>query len=163
MRTLARSSSLRFAPSITRFSLASQASSRCSKPFFQTFTPKEPTIPLKPCQSAPLPRVWASALLSSAIQRITPHAIFLNPFARLRMAEPRFLVLRLGSLGDIVHTFPAVSALRETFPSAEIVWLTHPRWKFLVESSGLASDDRTIVPREMSSLRRAVDSVRQSR
>jgi len=29
------------------------------------------------------------------------------------MPEPRFLVVRLGSLGDIVHTFPAVAALRE--------------------------------------------------
>ena len=78
------------------------------------------------------------------------------------MPEPRFLVLRLGSLGDIVHTFPAVAALRETFPAAEIVWLTHPRWKFLVESSALASEVRTIETRELSSLRKAIDSVRQS-
>jgi heptosyltransferase-1 len=79
------------------------------------------------------------------------------------MPEPRFLVLRLGSLGDIVHTFPAVAALRETFPDAEIVWLTHPRWKFLVESSGLASEVRTIEPRAVSSLREAISRVRQSR
>jgi ADP-heptose:LPS heptosyltransferase len=56
------------------------------------------------------------------------------------MPEPRFLVVRLGSLGDIVHTFPAVAALRESYSSAEIVWLTHPRWRLLVESSGLATD-----------------------
>jgi len=55
------------------------------------------------------------------------------------MAEQRFLVVRLSSLGDIVHTFPAVAALRESFPNAEIVWLTHPRWKLLVESSALAT------------------------
>jgi heptosyltransferase-1 len=79
------------------------------------------------------------------------------------MAEPRFLVLRLGSLGDIVHTFPAVAALRETFPGGEIVWLTHPRWKLLVESSALASEVRTIETRELSSLRKAIDSVRQSK
>jgi len=34
------------------------------------------------------------------------------------MAEPRFLVVRLGSLGDIVHAFPAVSGLRKSFPNA---------------------------------------------
>jgi heptosyltransferase-1 len=56
------------------------------------------------------------------------------------MAEQRFLVVRLGSLGDIVHTFPAVAGLRESFPSAEIVWLTHPRWVELVASSRLASE-----------------------
>jgi heptosyltransferase-1 len=76
------------------------------------------------------------------------------------MSEPRFLVLRLGSLGDIVHTFPAVAALRETFPAAEIVWMTHPRWKFLVESSSLASEVRTIETRAFASLRKAVEGVR---
>jgi heptosyltransferase I len=79
------------------------------------------------------------------------------------MSEPRYLVLRLGSLGDIVHTFPAVAALRESFPAAEIVWLTHPRWKFLVESCGLASEVRTIETRSLASLRAAIDGVRQSR
>ena len=48
------------------------------------------------------------------------------------MADQRFIVVRLGSLGDIVHTFPAVAGLRESFPAAEIVWLTHPRWLELV-------------------------------
>ena len=28
------------------------------------------------------------------------------------MPEPRFLVVRLGSLGDVIHAFPAVAALR---------------------------------------------------
>jgi heptosyltransferase-1 len=78
------------------------------------------------------------------------------------MPEPRFLVLRLGSLGDIVHTFPAVAALRETFPTAEIVWLTHPRWKFLVESSRLASAVRNIEPRSLPSLREAIHGVRRT-
>ena len=43
------------------------------------------------------------------------------------MTEPGFLVVRLGSLGDIVHAFPAVSGLRTSFPNAEIIWLTHPK------------------------------------
>jgi heptosyltransferase I len=78
------------------------------------------------------------------------------------MAEPRFLVLRLGSLGDIVHTFPAVAALRDSFPAAEIVWLTHPRWHFLVESCGLASEVRNIETRSLSSLRAAIHGVRHA-
>jgi heptosyltransferase-1 len=79
------------------------------------------------------------------------------------MSEPHFLVLRLGSLGDIVHTFPAVAALREAFPAAEIVWLTHPRWHLLVKSSGLASEIRNIEPRSLPSLRRAIAQIRASR
>lgn len=78
------------------------------------------------------------------------------------MPELRFLVVRLGSLGDIVHTFPAVAGLRETFPNLEIVWLTHPRWKSLVESSSLASQVWTVESRSWSSLREAIHRVRET-
>ena len=78
------------------------------------------------------------------------------------MSEPRFLVVRLGSLGDIIHTFPAVAALRESFPAARIVWLTHPRWAFLVDSSRLASEVWTVETRAMPSLREAIQRLRQS-
>jgi lipopolysaccharide heptosyltransferase I len=35
----------------------------------------------------------------------------------------RILIVRLGSLGDLVHTLPAVAALRRAWPAAEIDWL----------------------------------------
>ncbi|HEX5069376.1 MAG TPA: lipopolysaccharide heptosyltransferase I [Vicinamibacterales bacterium] len=35
----------------------------------------------------------------------------------------RILIVRLGSLGDLVHTLPAVAAIRRTYPHAEIDWL----------------------------------------
>jgi heptosyltransferase-1 len=78
------------------------------------------------------------------------------------MGEPHFLAVRLGSLGDIVHTFPAVAALRESFPAARIVWITHPRWKLLVESSGLAAEVYTVETRSLSSLREAIGQVGKS-
>jgi len=77
------------------------------------------------------------------------------------MAEPRFLVVRLGSLGDIVHTFPAVAGLHESFPEAEIVWLTHPRWRALVESSELATDIWETETRSYHSLRETVGRIRK--
>src|SRR6266851_1073930 len=77
------------------------------------------------------------------------------------MPEPRFLVVRLGSLGDIVHTFPAVAALRKSFPQAEIVWLTHPRWKALVESSELATDILVTETRSYKSLRESIGRIRK--
>lgn len=46
---------------------------------------------------------------------------------------PRFLVVRLGSLGDIVHALPAVAALRDTFAQARIDWLVEQRWAELLE------------------------------
>lgn len=45
----------------------------------------------------------------------------------------RFLVVRLSSLGDIVHTLPAIAALRESFPTARIDWLVDRRWLQLAE------------------------------
>lgn len=77
------------------------------------------------------------------------------------MPEPGFLVVRLSSLGDIVHTMPAVAGLRESFPNAEIVWLTHPRWKLLVESSGLASDVWGIETRSLPSLHEIIRRIRE--
>jgi len=35
----------------------------------------------------------------------------------------RILIVRLGSLGDLVHTLPAVAAVKRSDPSAEIDWL----------------------------------------
>jgi heptosyltransferase-1 len=78
------------------------------------------------------------------------------------MSEQRFLVVRLGSLGDIVHTFPAVAGLRETFPTAEIVWLTHPRWRALIESSELATEIWETETRSYNSLREVIGRIRKS-
>jgi len=46
---------------------------------------------------------------------------------------PRLLVVRLGSLGDIVHALPAVASLRAAFPEARIDWLVEARWQELLE------------------------------
>jgi len=79
------------------------------------------------------------------------------------MSEPRFLVVRLGSLGDIVHTFPAVAGLRNSFSRAEIVWLTHPRWVNLVVSSGLATEIWPVDSRDLASVRQTIARIRAQR
>ena len=45
----------------------------------------------------------------------------------------RLLVVRLTSLGDVVHAIPAVAALRRAFPAARIDWLVGARCRELVE------------------------------
>ena len=35
----------------------------------------------------------------------------------------RILIVKLGSIGDIVHTLPALAALRQGFPESEISWV----------------------------------------
>lgn len=45
------------------------------------------------------------------------------------MREPRsILVIKPSSLGDVVHTLPAVARLRRRWPLARITWLVNPEW-----------------------------------
>lgn len=43
------------------------------------------------------------------------------------------LVVRLGALGDVVHTIPAVAAIREAHPDARIDWLVHRKHRDIVD------------------------------
>jgi lipopolysaccharide heptosyltransferase I len=45
----------------------------------------------------------------------------------------RFLIVRLGSLGDVIHAIPAAAALRAHFPRARIDWVTDPKYVELLE------------------------------
>ncbi len=47
----------------------------------------------------------------------------------------KFLVIRLSSIGDIVHALPAVAALGNTFPDAEITWAVETRYACLLQNN----------------------------
>lgn len=47
---------------------------------------------------------------------------------------PRFLIVRLGSLGDVVHAIPAVAALIDRYPDAGVDWIVEPRYVDLVKT-----------------------------
>jgi lipopolysaccharide heptosyltransferase I len=51
------------------------------------------------------------------------------------MPDGRFLLVRLGSLGDIVHALPAAAALRESFPEARIAWVVERKWRALLDGN----------------------------
>lgn len=68
------------------------------------------------------------------------------------LAPRRLLIVRLGSMGDIIHTLPAVTALRRAFPEATIGWIVEERWAELLctlpePRSGLRSPRRPLVDR----------------
>jgi lipopolysaccharide heptosyltransferase I len=44
-----------------------------------------------------------------------------------------FLIIRLSSLGDIIHTLPAFSALRKNFPKAKISWVVEKKGNEILE------------------------------
>jgi heptosyltransferase-1 len=43
------------------------------------------------------------------------------------------LILRLSALGDVIHTIPAVAALREARPEARMLWVVEAAYRELVE------------------------------
>jgi heptosyltransferase-1 len=47
---------------------------------------------------------------------------------------PRFLIVRLGSLGDVVHAIPAVATLIDRYPDARVDWVVDPRYVDLVKA-----------------------------
>jgi heptosyltransferase-1 len=48
----------------------------------------------------------------------------------------RLLIVRLSAMGDVIHTLPAVQALRQSFPGAFIGWLIEERWAELLCAPG---------------------------
>lgn len=51
------------------------------------------------------------------------------------MADERFLIVKLSSLGDIIHALPVLAALRDTFLRARIDWLVEKRWQPILEGN----------------------------
>jgi lipopolysaccharide heptosyltransferase I len=53
------------------------------------------------------------------------------------MTDPaqQFLIVRLSSIGDIVHALPAAAALAETFPQAQIHWAVEKRHALLLKGN----------------------------
>ena len=45
------------------------------------------------------------------------------------MTDPRsILIIKPSSLGDVIHTLPAVACLRRRWPDAKLHWLVNPEW-----------------------------------
>jgi lipopolysaccharide heptosyltransferase I len=70
------------------------------------------------------------------------------------------LIVRLGALGDIVHTIPAAAALRASYPASRIDWLVDARHRGILDLVQGLND--TIVL-ERPTLRGWVDVVRRLR
>jgi heptosyltransferase-1 len=49
-------------------------------------------------------------------------------------ASPKILIIRLSSLGDILHVLPAFSSLRQFFPESKIEWLAATKSAFLLKA-----------------------------
>jgi heptosyltransferase-1 len=65
--------------------------------------------------------------------------------AGVREGEPRsLLVVRLGAMGDVIHTMATVAALRAAFSDLEIGWVIEKRWvELLCSKEAAGSGERS--------------------
>jgi heptosyltransferase-1 len=47
----------------------------------------------------------------------------------------RILVVRLGSMGDVLAALPAVASLKRSMPQSRLVWVIEPQWSILLEGN----------------------------
>jgi heptosyltransferase-1 len=79
------------------------------------------------------------------------------------MPEQRFLVIRLSSLGDIVHTFKAAAMIRGSFPEAPMDWLVDRAWTGLFTGCTDFREIVTLDRRSWCSQWAAIRRVRRAR
>jgi heptosyltransferase-1 len=60
----------------------------------------------------------------------------------------RILVVRLSSMGDVIHALPAVASLKHSFPHSHVSWVIRTRWMPLLEGNPFVDEvipfDRTL-------------------
>lgn len=66
------------------------------------------------------------------------------------------LVLKPSSLGDVVHTLPAVALVKRHWPDAHLRWLINPEWAPLLENNPYVDEVILFPRREFRGLRGAL-------
>jgi heptosyltransferase I len=73
----------------------------------------------------------------------------------------KILMIRMGAMGDIVHTLPAAATLRRAFPQAEIDWLVDEHWSALLAGNPHISAARKVARRTLAGIWRTLGDLRQ--
>src|ERR1700722_14207053 len=79
------------------------------------------------------------------------------------MPNQRFLLIRLGSMGDIIHALPAAAALHDTFPDAPIDWVIDPKWSRLLEGNPTIREVISLDRKSTGKILAAVGKLRASK
>ena len=78
------------------------------------------------------------------------------------MTTLRILVIRLSSMGDVIHALPAVAALKKYLPDSQISWLIRPPWTPLLAGNPFV-DEVIPLPRALGATVRCAAALRQRR
>ncbi len=76
------------------------------------------------------------------------------------MPGPRILVVRLSSMGDVLHTLPSAASLKHSLPHSRLTWVVNPRWRPLLEGNPFIDE---IVDFDRRSLRSILETRRKLR
>ncbi|HWL54737.1 MAG TPA: glycosyltransferase family 9 protein [Chthoniobacteraceae bacterium] len=64
------------------------------------------------------------------------------------------LIIKPSSMGDVVHTLPAVAAIGRRYPQARLRWLVNPEWQPLLEGNRYVSQSIVFPRRELGGVTR---------
>ena len=78
-------------------------------------------------------------------------------------AGPRILVVRIGSMGDVIHALPACATLKHSFPGSTLTWVIHPRWAQLLEGNPFVDELVRLDRRKAGSIADAWRALRHAR
>jgi heptosyltransferase-1 len=79
------------------------------------------------------------------------------------MNPPRILVVRLGSMGDVIAALPAVASLKHSIPHSKITWVIDPKWSLLLEGNPYVDSVLHLDRRTFTGLRSAWRELRAAR
>lgn len=74
------------------------------------------------------------------------------------MVPKRLLIVRLGAMGDVIHTLHAAARLRQSFPDSQIGWVIEERWAELLCAKGAPRIGPTTTGRPLVDFVHAVDT-----
>ena len=99
-----------------------------------------------PTHSSPSRSAASSSGSPSPDSEQRPRAGAEPSYERRLPAVDRVLILRLGAMGDVIRTLPAVAAIRSLYPGAHLCWLVEPASAGVVDVAGLV-DETLVFPR----------------
>lgn len=79
------------------------------------------------------------------------------------MSGPRILVIRLGSMGDVIAVLPAVASLKHSIPHSKITWVIEPKWSVLLEGNPYVDSIMHLDRRTLAGLSSAWRELRTAR
>lgn len=75
----------------------------------------------------------------------------------------RILVVRIGAMGDVLHTLPAVASLKASFPTSHLAWVVDPKWAVLLEGNPHVNEIIPLNRKRWESVRSAWHRLRAQR